>query len=211
MSIYTEFKDAIDSYNRAYNNRWGGGNRLSSPPKDSTMLASWYNANNGQSVNRIEYRSSPYIQVGAGTKIIKEHLDRIIQARQDIEDLIRCNSCSGTCSQSCSANCGNSCGSCCYTGCTGCGGCGGCNGCSGGAGGDGCWCGNWTAGCGGCYKWCDGCDGCGGCSQWCQSSCGGLCTGCSSGCGGSCRGSCQSGCNRSCSSGCSYSSRIGDV
>lgn len=209
MSIYTEFKDAIEGYNKAYINRWGGENVLSLPPKDSTILAAWYN--NIQSVNRIEYKSSPYIQIGAGTYIIKEHLDRVIQAKQDIEDLIRCNSCSGTCSQSCSANCGNSCGSCCYTGCTGCNGCSGCSGCSGGSGGSACFCTNNIQWCYGCSYWCNGCSGCGGCSGNCQSSCGRACTSCSGGCGRSCSGSCQSGCSRSCSSGCSYSSRIGDI
>lgn len=195
MSIYTEFKDAIDIYNRAYSNRFGGGNVLSLPPKDSTMLASWYN--NIQSVNRIEYISSPYIQVGAGTYIIKEHLDRVIQAKQDIEDLKMCTGCSDICYSSCTGDCSGNCS----------GRCGGCSGscstggCSGGSSG-GCW-GCWRI-CYGCSGGCDGgCHVCKGCTGNCYSSC----TSCSGGCLSNCLSSCRNGCE----TGCNYSSRIGDI
>lgn len=195
--MYDDVVAAINMLNTAYNRRFGG-NPATVPTRNTLMTAAWYN-NNRSITNIVEYRITPWKDVGVGEAILYDHLRRIRQVATDIEEYARCKSCIVTCSTACDRTCVNGC-----SGCTG--------GCSGGCGSS-CDGSKSGYGCAGCFVWCSGCSGaCEGCSGGCRGGCARDCGGgCISKCRSSCGGDCRAFCYMSCTSGCSNSARIGAV
>ena len=199
MGMYDDVVAAINKLNTAYNRRFGG-KPATAPTRDTLMTAAWYNANNGSKfAKRIQYLSAPYKTVSSGDKVLREHLSRLQQVADDLNDNVRCENCSNTCSTVCTGTCVNGC-----SGCTA--------GCSGGCGSS-CDGSKSHYGCSGCFTWCSGCYGaCQGCSGGCRGGCARDCGGgCNSRCRSSCGGDCRNTCSNGCTSGCSNSARIGAV
>ena len=197
MGMYDDVVAAINLLNTAYNRRFGG-KPATLPTKGTLMTAAWYN-NNRSLANIVEYRITPWKDVGVGQTILTDHLKRIQQVAADMRDNAKCVSCANTCSTTCTGTCVNGC-----IGCTG--------GCSGGCGSS-CDGSKSSYGCAGCFVWCSGCSGaCEGCSGGCRGGCARDCGGgCRSNCRSSCGGDCRTGCSSSCTSGCSNSARVGAV
>ena len=202
MGMHDDVVAAVNMLNTAYNRSFGG-NPATVPTRDTLMTAAWYNANNGSKfAKRIQYLSAPYKTVSSGDKVLREHLSRLQQVAQDLQDNRTCESCANSCLGSCSGTCTGGCSGTGYGRCVGDGCAAGCNGC--------------TNNCSGSPAWCSCGSGCYGCSGGCRNACS-ACSGCSggcvgcSGCANSCSSTCYSGCTSSCTSGCSNSARIGSV
>lgn len=202
MGMYDDVVAAINLLNTAYNRRFGG-NPATAPTRNTAITAAWYNANNGSTfAKKTRYSSSPYKNVSSGDVILREHLSRLQQVAQDIEDNRACESCANSCLGSCSGTCTGGCSGTGYGGCVGDGCAAGCSGCTNNCSGSPAWC-SCGSGCYGCSGDCrNACSACSGCSGGCVG-----CTGCASGCGSTC----YSGCSQSCTSGCSNSARIGGI
>lgn len=126
-----------------------------------------------------------------GTHITWDSIGAIIQNTMDLNDGLRCVSCSNICIATCTGNCANSCSGNCATGC-----------------------GNYCTSCSDSWAW--GCvSNCGfNCSGTgsCKGSCNAKCTNnCNDKCNTGCSDTCQLTCSLSCISDCSNSSRIGVV
>ena len=197
MGMYNDIYNVINYLNIRHSIRFGW-RPASAPTRNTPMTAAWYN-NNRSIANIIEYRTTPWKDVGVGQTILMDHLRRIQQISIDIGDNARCRSCANTCFIACTGTCVNRC-----SGCTG--------GCSGGCGSS-CDGSKSNYGCAGCFVWCSGCSGaCEGCSGGCRGGCARDCGGgCRSKCRSSCGGDCRNTCSNGCTSGCSNSARIGAV
>lgn len=202
MGMHDDIVAAITMLNNAYDRRFSG-RPAAAPVKNTILKASWYNKNNGSSFEvQTRYSIAPFLSVDSGELVLKEHLSRLQQVAQDVEDNLACTSCANSCLGSCTGTCTGGCSGTGYGGCVGDGCASGCLGCTNNCSGSPAWC-SCGSGCYGCSGECrNACSACSGCSGGCVG-----CTGCANGCGSTC----YNGCAHSCTSGCSNSARIGGV